>query len=251
MGLFSNPVAAAFGGTLLSSAADVYNTQKTNQANRSMFNDQMAYNSREAQMNRDFQERMSNSAHQRQVADMRAAGLNPILSANQGGASAPSGDSASAGGYVGAQKAQTADILSRGLSSAIELKRVNQDLDLQNSNIKLNKEKETTEKKTQDMLTATAKEKNANTRIQQARFKAIKEQSKLDIERSRFDQKTVPYDKTTEKLRTGAETLGTFLDLIPGYKLLRGGGGNINSGRRVKGGYVDEHGEFYRNNWDY
>lgn len=44
----------------------------------------MAWSAKEAQKSRDWTENLSNTAHQREIKDLLAAGLNPILSANGG-----------------------------------------------------------------------------------------------------------------------------------------------------------------------
>lgn len=50
-----------------------------------------AWSAQQAQKQMEFQAEMSNSSHVREVADLKAAGLNPVLSAKLGGASTPSG----------------------------------------------------------------------------------------------------------------------------------------------------------------
>lgn len=58
-----------------------------------------SFNAAEAQKARDFEQQMSNTSYQRQLADMEAAGVNPALAmgGNANGASTPSGEAAAAG----------------------------------------------------------------------------------------------------------------------------------------------------------
>lgn len=78
---------------------------------------QYDFNSKEAEKNRNWQEYMSNTAHQREVQDLIKAGLNPVLSASLGGSSTPSGATASGSSYSG----QAAQIDTTALGAIMSL----------------------------------------------------------------------------------------------------------------------------------
>lgn len=81
------------------STENVLNTLKETAAantaqSQAFAREQMKFNAEQAAIDREWQEKMSNTAHQREVKDLIAAGLNPILSTGGSGASTPSGASA-------------------------------------------------------------------------------------------------------------------------------------------------------------
>lgn len=89
---------AQIGGELIGGGLTVLSQHSANRQNIKLAREQ-----------RDWDERMSNTAYQRAVADMQAAGINPMLAISQGGASTPS---------TSAATVQPADALGRSVSSA-------------------------------------------------------------------------------------------------------------------------------------
>lgn len=173
----ANPM-ASIGTALAGGITNALSQGKTNQANEDMANNQM-----------NFQREMSDTAHQREVKDLRKAGLNPYLTSTGQGASTPSGASAN----LQAPQINLPDIMSYGISLA-QLEQQQQLIDQGAGKLSLDQQNSIVERALKE---AQRRGTNVNTRNQQWGAEGIKAQIAEEMNR-RGNQRPGIFDKLSE-----------------------------------------------------
>lgn len=192
----------------IAAGAQVVSTNATNAANLQIARETSAMNQQNAREQMAFQERMSNSAYQRSTADMRAAGINPMLAYMNGGASSPSG---AAGTAVSAQMENG---VGKGVNSALDYTRMKRELEATNSQVELNKAAKDSQAADAVLKANNARTAVANAKIAEAKVPVAQAEAKVDAQRAKFDEGLVKYDGIANR---AARESGTVTNALGGW----------------------------------
>lgn len=199
-------------------------------SNNAAIRDINAQNIMYSQKQNEFQERLSNTAYQRAMADMKTAGLNPMLAFSQGGASVPTGSVPSLTsprpGDVGAGLMSSAKSIA---SLSANLANTSADTDLKSTSANLNKANTDVADVQAKKITANAKESEANTALVNQQMK----KARYDTERSKAEAKVSKMESEVKESRQPIDKdlapFDAFGERIGG--LLRGVMGIFNSAK--------------------
>lgn len=173
---------------------------------RQQFDASQNYLSQQRQF--DFQREMSNTAYQRAVADMRAAGVNPMLAAHVGGASTPSGGSSSVSSAGGSFRPSGRTSGSNWIASAAEL----QLLDAQTEKVRA--ETEETRARTPTYAVSMDKMKQDISESVERTQRAIAETARAIAETGRAVQETGTSAASELKIREETRNLTVVYEQI-------------------------------------
>lgn len=162
---------------------------------------------KEAERNRNFQADMSNTSHVREVNDLKAAGLNPMLSANSG-ASTPTG-----------AMAQTENVLEGTAATAMDTIRLKKEIAQVESQSKLNLAQGKQAEASAAAAIASAKEAEARTKIIKMTEGATAAESKLRKREAEFGASDIGFG-----MKRANEATEIINNVIPRVKIQNGGG---------------------------
>ncbi len=163
----------------------------------------------------EFQKMMSDTAHQREVKDLRAAGLNPILSATGGsGASTPGG-----------AQAQIQDELTPAVSTALQSAQIEAAL----KNVRMETERAASDADLKDEQANVAVHQKEKILLEKENVKAVTRHNEALATAAELVIPGLTVESEIDKEGTGdiSRRIKRFTDLIPGLGLLiRGGRGS-------------------------
>lgn len=191
-------------------------------------------NNVQSQRQMDFQEHMSNTAYQRAMGDMRAAGLNPMLAYSQGGASSPGGSQAHMEApNIGAP-------IQGAIGSAIDAVRLKKEIESTESQIQLQKAQSLATVAQANQADASAAATRASMPSVEGKSLSARAQAEADIAEARarakrggYDEAFGDYDAVSKRILEGIGGVSDAAQLGRIIQLLRKGGG---SGRYRPGG---------------
>ena len=167
-----------------------------------------SFNRRQAFLNRRFQKRMSNTAVRRQVADMRKAGINPILSARFGGASSPGGSMATSGGPPPGAQPTLEDATGKGIAAGLAARESSRAARMANQEIQNMKAQES-------VATEQAKEITMKTELAKANTaKSYAETVKATNDALEAAERTLGYAGQRDKTKAETGRLGAELKAL-------------------------------------